>query len=412
MNFFIYRFVIMLTFLLPLTVSAEIKVGIAKSVITPPAEIPSAGYPQRRGAKMQGALDPLYATAIFIDTGSKRIAFCSVDHLGFTYDMVQEVKRYARIYKVLEDCEIFVASSNTHSGGGAYQNIPWLSQDIAGEYNPLIAKHCARIVAKTLYRASVNPTPAKIGIGYGSVEGLTKYTGVWPLNVDPLKDIALIKVTSVDGKPLAALVNFPVHASVLGCENMQFSADFVGHIRNYIQNVLGIPTLYVNGAQAEIYPNVTKDQRNIQGCSYIGGVLGKKLYRIWMKTAVSDNLEIETKKYEYAFSPELTPFGSTLAIESYKSELNLLVLNHLHAFVTIPGELSCVYDQRFKDVGKQFGYEHVSVLGLVNDAHGCIILPDAWKHKTVESVTSFGGERYGEFIEETVISMLKEKAPR
>lgn len=68
-----------------------LRVGIGKAEITPPIGTPSAGYTSRKGAGMKGVHDPLLAIALFIDNGEKKIVLCSVDHLGFTFDMCQEV---------------------------------------------------------------------------------------------------------------------------------------------------------------------------------------------------------------------------------------------------------------------------------------------------------------------------------
>jgi hypothetical protein len=102
-----------------------------------------------------------------------------------------------------------------------------------------------------------------------------------------------------------------------------------------------------------------------------------------------------------------TPFGLCLPLNHYQSEMNLIVLNQVHAFVAIPGELSCIYDEQLKQIGKQLGYSHVSILGLTNDAHGYIILPESWKHKTQESGLSFGGENYGEETKNRAEDLLK-----
>lgn len=41
----------------------------------------------------------------------------------------------------------------------------------------------------------------------------------------------------------------------------------------------------------------------------------------------------------------------------------------------------------------------IPIFGLTNDAHGYIIAPDSWRHKTMESELSFGGEDYGDITE-------------
>jgi hypothetical protein len=189
-------------------------------------------------------------------------------------------------------------------------------------------------------------------------------------------------------------------------QNRLFSADFVGYARDRLQSVLDVHAVYFNGAQGDIIPGA--EDNEFTTCEMIGKSLAQTVQKIWDETPVSDELPIETRKINYTFKPQATPAGLTLPVESYSSELNLIVLNN-HAFVTIPGELSCVYDKNLKEAGKKLGYSNVSILGLTNDAHGYIITPDSWRHKTFESGLSFGGENYGSEIEEKVLNLLKQE---
>ena len=91
--------------------------------------------------------------------------------------------------------------------------------------------------------------------------------------------------------------------------------------------------------------------------------------------------------------------------------MNLIVLNQTHAFLTIPGELSCLYDQRLKQIACALEYEHLSIFGLTNDAHGYIISPEAWEQKVFESRFSFGGKDYGTLTEARGEKLLKKAAP-
>lgn len=100
-----------------------------------------------------------------------------------------------------------------------------------------------------------------------------------------------------------------------------------------------------------------------------------------------------------------------MPVDTYHTEINIVVLDHVHAFITIPGELSSLYDQRLKDFGKSVGFSHVSILGLTNDAHGYMILSEAWRRKTKESELSFGGENYGEEVVSKAQSLLTNNAP-
>lgn len=410
-SFKIYFFLLIL--MLPILCNAAINAGVSKTDITPPLGTPSAGYMERKGAGMQGVHDPLLAIALYIDNGEKKIVFCSVDNLGFTYEMVQEIVQRARLEPQLEQCEIYIASSHTHSGGGAYLNIPLVGENLAGVYSSEITEFYIGRTVQTIVHASQSPIPAKVGIGYGKAGEFSKYRGKWPIDVAPLCDIAMIKVTHLDDTPLAVLFNYPVHPTVLKSQNLLFSADFVGYARDHLQTLLGDSTevIYFNGAQGDIIPK-TFDKDSFDACDSLGQSLAEAVLKIWNKTETQSSLSVQTQRVPYAFKPQATPFGLAIPIDNYQSELNLIVLNELHAFVTIPGELSCIYDRRLKEFALELGYQHLSIFGLTNDAHGYIILPESWKHKTFESGLSFGGKDYGELTLDRAENLLEQLAPQ
>lgn len=410
----IYRTLFLIALLLPILGMSDLLVGVGQANITPPKESPSAGYTERKGEGMKGTHDPLLAHALFIDNGNKKIALCSVDHLGFTYEMVQEVARIVHAATGLSDCEIYIGSSHTHSGGGGFLNIPVLGEALAGHYHFNLVERYVHGAANAIIEASQHPVPAKIGIGYGKAEGLNYYRAKWPQNITPLSDVTVIKVTHADGKPLAVFFNYAVHPTVLDSRNNLFSADFVGYARTHLKSLLGkdIQPIYFNGAQGDINPVIQNPEDRFESCEFLGTSLAEKVANIWNTIEVKDTMHIGTQKETYEFVPQATPQGLSLPnVKKYKSEMNVLVLGYKHAFITIPGELSCIYDQRLKNQGKQWGFEQVSILGLVNDAHGYIILPEAWRNKTAESALSFGGENYGTLIEEKALGLLELEIP-
>ena len=399
----------LLVLIIPVLGYSTVKVGIGKADITPPIGTPSAGYLERQGDGMEGVHDPLLAIALFIDNGEKKIALCSVDHLGFTYEMVQEIAKRVRATEVGE-CEVYIASSHTHSGGGAYLNIPVVGESLAGKYSPATTQFYIERTAEAIIQAWQSQVSAKLGIGYGKAERLSQYRGLWPKDVSPLSDVVVIKVTNLDGSPLALLFNYPIHPTVLNSQNRLFSADFVGYARDYLESSLNVQPIYFNGAQGDIIPVIFNDKERFDGCDRLAQSLAETVKIIWDATETSETLPITTQKESYAFKPQATPFGLALPLDVYESEINLIVFNNTDAFITIPGELSCLYDQRLKEVGKELGFAHVSIFGLTNDAHGYIILPESWRHKTFESGYSFGGENYGEEImhrAETLLKMVK-----
>jgi len=411
--FLLIRLFCLILLTLPISTNAQISVGIGRSELTPPTGTPSAGYSERQGAGMEGVHDPLLALALLIDNGTQKIVFCSVDHLGFTYQMCQAIVNQVHLHPGLETCEIYIGSSHTHSGGGAYLDLPLIGENLAGPYDAQLTKFAVQKTVEAIVQASKNPVLAKIGIGYGQAADISHYRGSWPTDIQPLSDATILKITHLDDTPLAVLFNYPLHPTLLKSQNRLFSADFVGYARQHLKEYLGkeVHAIYFNGAQGDIIPIVSDEENRFASCEYIGEKLADAVAKIWQDTATNTRLEIDFQKKTYSFTPQSTPFGLKLPIEIYETEINILVLNRLHAFVSIPGELSCLYDKSYKNYGKSLGFRNVSILGLTNDAHGYIILPESWQHKTFESNLSFGGESYGETVKDLTFLILKSYSP-
>jgi hypothetical protein len=391
----------------------ETRAGVGEGNITPPAGTPSAGYGNRLGRGMTGTHDSLLARALVLDDGNKTIAFVGVDHLGYNSAMVQAVKKAVHDNPSTARWEVYIGSSHTHSGGGAYLDLPGLGPLLAGKFDPAIVQLYVDGAIKAVHAAASRLEPAKVGIGHGKAETLNRYRGNWPPNVKTLDDVAVIKVTRATGSPLGVFFNFAAHATVLSGSNLEFSADFVGYARKHIEALIGdgVTSVYFNGAQGDVAPNAPGNGDAFQKCDAMGKALAQAVKQIWDATDVSSRLKITSAQHTYNLEPQTTGTGLKVGLGPFTTEINAIVLNDRHAFVTIPGELSCIYDADIKRFGAWLGFTQVSILGLTNDAHGYIITPESWRHQTYESSLSFGGEFYGQRIEDLVFALLHALEP-
>jgi hypothetical protein len=394
--------------------SGNVYVGLGQCDMTPKIGTPSAGYRAREGAGMTSIHDPLMSSTILLKTENKLIALCGVDNLGFTHDMVKKVISAVKGTPGLESCEVYLGFSHTHSGGGAFLNFPPVGELLAGKYDPDIAQFYIDCVIKSIVDARQNLHPAKVGFGYTKLPSLVRYRSTWPENVTPPADLSVIKITHLNGEPLAVFFSYAIHPTVLSHKNRAFSADFVGFARQQLRTQLGghIFPLFFNGAQGDLNPNTTLEDDEFSQCQSIGNTLADAVSCLWKQIETTDELTIDTWKDTYAFIPAETPMGFKIDKERYETELNLLVFNKQFAFLTMPGELSCVYDLEFQTYASQtceckLGLKHLSILGLVNDSHGYIITPEAWKKGTHESRFSFAGQFYGDLVQNKVKILLQ-----
>jgi neutral ceramidase len=244
-----------------ISAAAQFRAGVAKADLDPPTGIPMAGYSVRYS---KGTLDPVEARALAISDGSRTVALVTLD-LCYTFDppVMDEIRAAVRGAPFNVD-EVIFAASHTHSG-------PTYAA------SPEAVKHAVPRVAGAIQAAARSMTPARIGNGWGqtyvgfnrrylepdgSIEMFwrneTKISTTFP--VDPT--VGVIRVdraaASKDDAPLAVLVNYACHPVVLGPENLDYSADYPGEMRRFIEQQIGGMAFFLQGAAGDINPYFDK----------------------------------------------------------------------------------------------------------------------------------------------------------
>src|SRR5205807_1664660 len=134
------------------------------------------------------------------------------------------------------------------------------------ESNPDYSEWVKRKLIAGITEALQKLEPARLGIGYGLAmaninrrardeEGPT-FLG---LNPDGPTDrtIGLIRLEHSDGKILTLIANYAMHGTVLGQENRKISADAPGVVAEYVEQQIGVPMLFINGAAGNLAPIYT-----------------------------------------------------------------------------------------------------------------------------------------------------------
>jgi neutral ceramidase len=391
--------------------------GVGKSDITPPIGTPLAGYGARHAQPSTGVHDPTEARAVVIDNGVEKIALVSVDHLGFDHGMVERIRAIAsQATHILPD-HIFVMSSHTHSGGGAYMEmLPLLANALAGKFDPKIRAFYEERTADAIIAANKNLKRVRIAIGAGEALGISRFRSAWPPNgpVDP--EVGVIRIDSVEsGKPLVILMNFAAHPTVLGSDNMTFSADFVGYARNALEKMIGgdAMAIFANGAQGTIAPRAFQGDDGWQRAENVGTILAAEAFKVVAMIKPRDSIDIKLARTPLTLKIVPTSvFPPTMTYPpSYETEINAISLDNRFAFVAIPGELGSILDFQVKDRGKLLGFEKTFILGLTNDALGYIITEDEYRHKTYESTISLFGPAFGSFVANESFQLLERLRP-
>jgi len=127
------------------------------------------------------------------------------------------------------------------------------------EYSARVEKELIEGIKQA--RAKLEPAHLGVGLGFAlaninrrarDVEG-PAFLG---LNPDGPADrrIGLLRLEKADGTLLALIANYAMHGTVLGPENKLISGDAPGIVAEYVEEKLGAPMLYIQGAAGNMAP--------------------------------------------------------------------------------------------------------------------------------------------------------------
>ena len=239
-----------------------LKVGFARVDISPSLGVSIQGSYKPRYA--QGVRDPLYATAVTFDDGEKRIAVISLDLIGINMAFMAGLRGAVAEAIETDVAGIFITCTHTHYGPTVAPttaipaNFPnpeygeWLIKRVAD--TAVLAANDLAPVEKLLYtqgeakdvsfirRYRMKDGKSRTNPGFNNPDILHMLT-----EPDDQSQLLIIKR---EGKPEIGIVNFQVHADVMG--GSEISADYPQFVRNtYELNIPNSRCMYINGTNGD-----------------------------------------------------------------------------------------------------------------------------------------------------------------
>jgi hypothetical protein len=238
----------------------NLSASVARRLITPPKGIYQIGYGDRAKGNL-GVHDDLTATALVLDDGTTRLAIVALDMLTINEFIVDRVR--AR----LAPTEVLLCCSHTHSGPIAY----------ADEKSPRKNREYINVLVERIVEAvksaQENLLPVRLEYSHSEANvGINRREkmpdGHMEIGRNPEgardKSVQVVSVLTDSGRRkrdsagtrLATIVNYACHGTVLGPDNLLVSADWIGVMRKKVEEELGGLTLFLQGAAANINPDM------------------------------------------------------------------------------------------------------------------------------------------------------------
>lgn len=253
-----------------------LQVGAARVDITPApdAALPMAGYAGRTQG-FQRIHDHIYVRAIVLSDGASQAVLLAWELIGMPTHVWEELsQRITKELGILAD-NLLLAAVHDHGApslAGMFGRSP--APGAPGGANPAGRTPSPATIAYTtkvendafeaVRRAKANLRPAQFGFGTGKAyvninrrEFFPKM-GWWWLGYNPEgpsdKTVAVLKFTDLAGKPIALFINYPVHAVVMGPDNLAVTGDLAGATSRYVEQYYQgkIPTRGDAGWELEV----------------------------------------------------------------------------------------------------------------------------------------------------------------
>jgi len=269
---------------------ATLKAGVAKVDITPAPGKYMLGSGE---ALTTGTHDPLYARVLVLEVGEKRLALVTLDLCRvFQAPLVKKLREEAKTRSGIS--YVLLSASHTHSG-------PIIPVDEDHPVTGMVAWQLDAVpkIVEAIEEAHRNAVEARLGTGYGvtyighnrrrvNPDGtVTMFwsnpTRIPTAPVDPT--VAVLRVDTLDGNPLAILVNYACHPVVVMGNLKQYSADYPGVMCRIVEQAFGDQPLclFLQGAGGDIdtyYTGVPMEQNPVKKMEWTGERLGQEAARV------------------------------------------------------------------------------------------------------------------------------------
>ncbi|TVS16432.1 MAG: hypothetical protein EA424_14240 [Planctomycetaceae bacterium] len=365
-------------------VAAEFQVGFAKEDITPTRPTPMWGYGARGDALSTGTRDPLYAKALVIDVGDQKLALVGLD-LGRAprEDMLLRIREAIRQSSGISMS--MIVGSHTHHG----PVIELLDKPGKGQgaFDDAVAyaTELEKKIIQVIQQAAADVQPARIGWGAKPLDmNRNRHSKIEPKPVD--SELGVIRFDDLGGNPIAVLVNFAAHPTMLDVDDLRFSAEWPGQMMNAVEQQMGAPCLFMQGALGDL---TVQRPEGVRGIEAYGQALAQHVVELAqaIETRGPKRPRLETREEVFQFSTRMslgnpltqllfrTAFFSELVAASVDEDLRnnlirprltVVLINRELALVGGSGEWFSQHSVRLKERARDV---RVFVFGCCNGHH-------------------------------------------
>ncbi|WP_339922764.1 hypothetical protein [uncultured Cyclobacterium sp.] len=233
-----------------------LNVGLARVVITPEIPVRLTGY-SSRDIPFEGVEHELWAKAMAFGEEEKgyRIII-TVDLLGIPHQVTERVRDALAKEIGISAANLSICASHTHSGPQIGNIVSHFNKPLDPDELAEISLFAMGLVPKlkgVALEAIANAAPSLVSHAKGEVNfAVNRRTSINPNGVSD-HSLPVMRITNLEGKTKAVMLNYACHAVTLGPKNNVAHGDWVGEAQIQVEENLpeGAMALVVIGCGAD-----------------------------------------------------------------------------------------------------------------------------------------------------------------
>ena len=384
-----------------MTRKSQLLAGAAKVDITPQD---LTGLTNLWRNPFDGVHDRIYLRALVVDNGIHTAAIVASDLLEYG-DTTVVRDRVTQEVGIPAD-HIIITASHAHNTPRVGSVSPGATAYKGGPATQAYTKVIYDQIVAVVQQAKAALQPARVGIGTGQAAVNTnrdEYTTEgWKLGVNPNgpsdKTVWVVKFETTSGDPIAILMNYAVHAVVLGPDNTLVSGDLAGVAERYVEQYYDdkVVALWTIGAAGDQNPkymswDTTYSQKDREPgyplMNALGQIVGEEVVRVAAqidRMTPMARIEAEGKVISCPAAPPKRRRGGkdVPQVDSLDIYLGLVMINHI-AITSVSGEVAT---NIYYHLRKDSPFTHTMMITMANDRIGYIIEDAAYETPTFEAL--------------------------
>lgn len=250
---------------LALPVLAEFRAATVKVDITPETPQWLHGYAPRMST---GVHDRLYHRIAALDDGTTSVYLIATDCCTISPEFYDGFCARLEAEAGIKPVQVWWSTTHTHSGphvgpqdlGSLFGGT--LGDRFSIEHDTAYWDFVQTQLLAGVKEARAQLQPARLGVGIGearaNINRRELRDGKIVLGENPEgpvdRQLGLIRLDTLDGKPIGLIANYAIHGTCLHGGNTLISGDAPGWVSTYVEDKIGVPVLFVNGAEGNTAP--------------------------------------------------------------------------------------------------------------------------------------------------------------